>query len=47
MLHHGGSLAEVIARLKTAGVPIIEGPLLRTGATGRVRLVVGAVWSSS
>jgi catechol 2,3-dioxygenase-like lactoylglutathione lyase family enzyme len=28
-------LAEVIARLQAAGVPIIEGPLLRTGATGR------------
>jgi hypothetical protein len=29
------SLAEVIARLQAAGVPIIEGPVLRTGATDR------------
>lgn len=28
-------LAEVIARLQAACVPIIEGPLLRTGASGR------------
>jgi catechol 2,3-dioxygenase-like lactoylglutathione lyase family enzyme len=32
-------LAEVIARLQAAGVPIIEGPVLRTGATGKVRSV--------
>jgi catechol 2,3-dioxygenase-like lactoylglutathione lyase family enzyme len=33
-------LAEVIARLQVAGVPIIEGPVLRNGATGKVRSVV-------
>jgi catechol 2,3-dioxygenase-like lactoylglutathione lyase family enzyme len=33
------SLAEVIARLQAAGVPIIEGPMLRTGATGKIRSV--------
>lgn len=33
-------LAEVIARLQAAGVPIVEGPVLRTGATGRIRSVV-------
>lgn len=32
-------LAEVIARLQAARVPIIEGPVLRTGATGRIRSV--------
>jgi catechol 2,3-dioxygenase-like lactoylglutathione lyase family enzyme len=30
----GTPLAEVIAHLKTCGVPIIEGPVARTGATG-------------
>jgi catechol 2,3-dioxygenase-like lactoylglutathione lyase family enzyme len=32
-------LSEVIARLQAAGVPIIEGPVLRTGATGPIRSV--------
>jgi len=32
-------LADVIARLQAAGVPIIEGPVLRTGATGPIRSV--------
>lgn len=32
-------LVEVIARLQAAGVPIIEGPVLRTGATGKIRSV--------
>jgi catechol 2,3-dioxygenase-like lactoylglutathione lyase family enzyme len=32
-------LAEVIARLQAAGVPIIEGPVPRTGATGPIRSV--------
>lgn len=32
-------LAEVIARLAAHGVPIVEGPVMRTGATGRIRSV--------
>lgn len=32
-------LDEVIARLKDKGVPIIEGPVMRTGATSRIRSV--------
>lgn len=32
-------LAVVIERLQAAGVPIVEGPVLRTGATGRIRSV--------
>jgi len=33
------SLDEVIARLETLGVPIIEGPVQRIGATGTIRSV--------
>lgn len=32
-------LEEVIARLERAGVPIIEGPVPKTGATGPIRSV--------
>jgi len=32
-------LDEVIARLKASGVPIIEGPVMKTGATGPIRSV--------
>jgi len=32
-------LDDVIARLKDRGVPIIEGPVMRTGATSRIRSV--------
>lgn len=32
-------LATVIARLESARVPIVEGPVLRTGATSRIRSV--------
>lgn len=32
-------LERVMARLQAAGVPIIEGPVLRTGATGKIRSV--------
>ena len=32
-------LEQVIARLETAGVPILEGPVLRTGAVSRIRSV--------
>lgn len=32
-------LDEVIARLNAAGIPILEGPVMRTGATGRIRSV--------
>jgi catechol 2,3-dioxygenase-like lactoylglutathione lyase family enzyme len=32
-------LQAVIARLEAAGVPIVEGPVLRTGATSRIRSV--------
>ncbi len=32
-------LAQVIERLQAAQVPIVEGPVLRTGATARIRSV--------
>jgi catechol 2,3-dioxygenase-like lactoylglutathione lyase family enzyme len=32
-------LDEVIARLKTAKIPILEGPVMKTGATGPIRSV--------
>lgn len=32
-------LAQVIARLQAHGVPILEGPVMRTGATGPIRSV--------
>lgn len=32
-------LEQVIAHLRTSGIPIIEGPVLRTGATGPIRSV--------
>lgn len=32
-------LEDVIARLKDKGVPILEGPVMRTGATTRIRSV--------
>jgi len=32
-------LQEVIARLQAAGWPILDGPVLRTGATGKIRSV--------
>ena len=32
-------LDEVIARLKSSNVPILEGPVMKTGATGRIRSV--------
>ena len=32
-------LETVIARLEAAGVPIIEGPVIRTGATSKIRSV--------
>jgi len=32
-------LDEVIARLQAAGVPILEGPVIRTGATTKIRSV--------
>jgi catechol 2,3-dioxygenase-like lactoylglutathione lyase family enzyme len=32
-------LDDVIARLRTAGAPIIEGPVQRTGATGPIRSI--------
>jgi catechol 2,3-dioxygenase-like lactoylglutathione lyase family enzyme len=32
-------LQQVMARLKAAGCPIVEGPVLRTGATGKIRSV--------
>lgn len=32
-------LATVIARLESARVPIVEGPVLRTGATSKIRSV--------
>lgn len=32
-------LDEVIARLKASGVPILEGPVMKTGATGKIRSV--------
>lgn len=35
----GVPLEDVIARLKDKGVPILEGPVMRTGATSRIRSV--------
>ena len=32
-------LDEVIAKLKASGVPIVEGPVMKTGATGPIRSV--------
>lgn len=32
-------LDEVLARLAAAQVPVVEGPVLRTGATGKIRSV--------
>jgi len=32
-------LEDVVARLKSNGVPILEGPVMRTGATSRIRSV--------
>lgn len=32
-------LEQVIARLQAAGVPILEGPVMRTGATSKIRSV--------
>ena len=32
-------LEDVMARLQAAGVPIIEGPVMRTGATSKIRSV--------
>lgn len=32
-------LEDVIARLKAQGWPIVEGPVMRTGATGKIRSV--------
>jgi catechol 2,3-dioxygenase-like lactoylglutathione lyase family enzyme len=32
-------LDEVIARLKASSVPIVEGPVMKTGATGKIRSV--------
>lgn len=32
-------LDDVIARLKDKGVPVIEGPVMRTGATSRIRSI--------
>lgn len=33
------ALDDVVARLEAAGVPIVEGPVMRTGATARIRSV--------
>ena len=33
------SLEEVIAKLKSANVPILEGPVMKTGATSNIRSV--------
>ena len=33
------SLEEVIAKLKGANIPILEGPVLKTGATSKIRSV--------
>jgi catechol 2,3-dioxygenase-like lactoylglutathione lyase family enzyme len=33
------ALGQVIEHLAQAGVPVIEGPVMRTGATGRIRSV--------
>jgi catechol 2,3-dioxygenase-like lactoylglutathione lyase family enzyme len=32
-------LEDVIARLKAAGIPILEGPVIKTGATQKIRSV--------
>ncbi|MGD9952457.1 MAG: VOC family protein [Burkholderiales bacterium] len=32
-------LEQVVAKLKSAGVPILEGPVMKTGATGPIRSV--------
>jgi catechol 2,3-dioxygenase-like lactoylglutathione lyase family enzyme len=32
-------LDEVIARLKASNVPLLEGPVMKTGATGKIRSV--------
>jgi catechol 2,3-dioxygenase-like lactoylglutathione lyase family enzyme len=32
-------LTEVIAKLKAASVPVLEGPVMKTGATGKIRSV--------
>ena len=32
-------LAQVMEKLAAAGVPLLEGPVMRTGATGRIRSV--------
>ena len=32
-------LDDVMARLQAAGVPILEGPVMKTGATGKIRSV--------
>ena len=32
-------LDAVVERLKAQGVPIVEGPVMRTGATGKIRSV--------
>jgi catechol 2,3-dioxygenase-like lactoylglutathione lyase family enzyme len=33
------SLEDVIARLKSANIPILEGPVMKTGATSKIRSV--------
>lgn len=33
------TLEEVIAKLKAAGIPILEGPVMKNGATSRIRSV--------
>ncbi len=33
------SLEEVIAKLKSEGIPILEGPVMKTGATSKIRSV--------
>lgn len=33
------SLEDVIAKLKSASIPILEGPVLKTGATSKIRSV--------
>ena len=33
------SLEEVIAKLKSANIPILEGPVMKTGATSKIRSV--------
>lgn len=34
-------LEQVIAKLKAANIPILEGPVLKTGATSKIRSVYG------